>query len=68
MRTVGWTIRSMQVLKLIGQATVGLCRRAWLLPHAVAVGFTQRRRRFALKAFEVERLDRIRNPWKYLGK
>jgi hypothetical protein len=58
----------MHVLKLICQTTAGLFKQAWLLPHAVAVALKQRRRQFALRLFEAERLDRIRNPSKYLGK
>jgi len=58
----------MQILKLICQTTVGLFKQACLLPHAVAVAFKQRRRQFALDVLEAERLDRIRNPSKYLGK
>jgi hypothetical protein len=57
-----------QLLKLICQATVGLFRQVGLFPHSVAVAFRQRRQRLALSALEAERLDRIRNPSKYLGK
>lgn len=58
----------MHVLKLICQTTVGLFKQAWLLPHSVAVALQQRRRQFTLNVLEAERLDRIRNPSKYLGK
>jgi hypothetical protein len=58
----------MQLLKLICRTTVGLFKQAWLFPRAVVAAFQQWRRQFALNAFEVERLDRIRNPSKYLGK
>ena len=58
----------MQVLKLIYQATVGLFKQAWLLPHTVAVVLRQRRRQSALDVREAERLDRLRHPSKYLGK
>ena len=58
----------MRALKLICETTVGLFKEAWLLPHSIAVAFRQRRRRFALNLIEAERLDRIRNPSKYLGK
>jgi hypothetical protein len=58
----------MHVLKFICQATVDLFKQAWLLPRAIAVALKQRRRQFALNALEAERLDRIRNPSKYLGK
>jgi hypothetical protein len=58
----------MHVLKLICQMTAGLFKQAWLFPHAVAMALQQRRRQFALNVIEAERLDRIRNPSKYLGK
>ena len=58
----------MHILKLICQTTIGLFRQAWLFPHSVAVALKQRRRQFALNVLEAERLDRIRNPSKYLGK
>jgi hypothetical protein len=58
----------MQVLKFIWQTTAGLFKQAWLLPSFVAVALKQRRRQFALHVLEAERLDRIRNPSKYLGK
>ena len=58
----------MHVLKLICQTTVGLFQQAWLLPQSVAAALKQRRRQFALNLLEAERLDRIRNPSKYLGK
>jgi hypothetical protein len=58
----------MHVLKLICQTTVGLFKQACQLPQAVAAALKVRRRRFALGVLEAERLDRIRNPSKYLGK
>jgi hypothetical protein len=58
----------MHVLKLIYQTTIGFLKQVWLLPHTVAVALKQRRRQFALNLLEAERLDRIRNPSKYLGK
>ena len=58
----------MHTLKFICRATVGFFKEAWLFPHSVAVALKQRRRRFALNIIEAERLDRIRNPSKYLGK
>jgi hypothetical protein len=58
----------MPILKLICQKTIGLFKQAWLSPHSVAVALEQRRRQFALNVLEAERLDRIRNPSKYLGK
>ena len=58
----------MHLLKHICQATVNLVKQARLLPQSVATAVKQKRRRFALNALEAERLDRIRNPSKYLGK
>ena len=58
----------MRIINLICQTTIGLFKQVWLLPHSVAVALEQRRRQFALNLLEAERLDRIRNPSKYLGK
>jgi hypothetical protein len=58
----------MQALKLLFQTAANLLKQVWLLPHSAAVALRQRRRRSALNLLEVERLDRIRNPSKYLGK
>jgi hypothetical protein len=58
----------MHLLKLICRTTFGFLRHAALFPHSVAVAFQQRQRRLALNVLEAERLDRIRNPSKYLGK
>jgi hypothetical protein len=51
----------MQRLKHLGQAIINLIKQAWLLPK-------RRRVQTVLNEREVERLDRIRNPSKYLGK
>jgi len=58
----------MHLLKHICQATVSLINQAWRFPQFAAVAIKQRRQRSALNALEAERLDRIRNPSKYLGK
>jgi uncharacterized membrane-anchored protein len=58
----------MQVLRLIFQIMVSLLKQVWQLPHTLANALRQRQRQFALNALEAERLDRIRNPSKYLGK
>ncbi len=58
----------MHLLKHICQATVNLVKQARLLPQSVATAVKQKRRQIALHRFEAERLDRIRNPSKYLGK
>jgi hypothetical protein len=58
----------MKTLKTICLAAVRLVKQAWLLPQSVANGFRQWRHQAALNVTEAERLDRIRNPSKYLGK
>ncbi|HKI68687.1 MAG TPA: hypothetical protein VKA67_03805, partial [Verrucomicrobiae bacterium] len=58
----------MHLLKLICLTIIQLVKQAWLLPQSVATGLRDRRRRAALNEMEAERLDRIRNPSKYLGK
>jgi hypothetical protein len=45
-----------------------LVKLAWLLPQSLALALKQRRRQIVLNELEAERLDRIRNPSKYLGK
>jgi hypothetical protein len=51
----------MQRLKHLGQAIINLIKQVWLLPK-------RKRLESVLTEREVERLDRIRNPSKYLGK
>jgi hypothetical protein len=58
----------MLILKLIRQATARAAKQVWLLPQSVAIALRQKRRQIALNELEAERLDRIRNPSKYLGK
>ena len=58
----------MNILKRICLTVIGLVKQAWLLPESISFAIKQRRSRTARNAFETERLDRIRNPSKYLGK
>jgi len=58
----------MHTLKLICLNFLQLVKQAWLLPQSVANAVKQRRRQIVLNELEAERLDRIRNPLKYLGK
>jgi hypothetical protein len=58
----------MQLLKLISQGIVSLIKQVWFFPQWIALALKQRRQRVVLDALESERLDRIRNPSKYLGK
>ena len=57
----------MYLLEFIGRAIAKLVRQVWLLPQMVALGLRQRRGRLVPHDPETERLDRIRNPSKYLG-
>jgi hypothetical protein len=58
----------MHTLKLICLTIIQLVKQVWLLPQSVAHAVKQRRQRVVLTEHEAERLDRIRNPTKYLGK
>ena len=56
------------VPKSIFQAIVSLVKQAWRFAQFAAVAIKQKRRQITQGKFEAERLDRIRNPSKYLGK
>ena len=58
----------MHTLKLICLTIIQLLKQAWLLPQSVVIAVQQRRRQIVRNELEAERLDRIRNPSKYLGK
>jgi hypothetical protein len=58
----------MQKLRQLGRAAINLIKQAWLLPRCVEGAVKRRRLETVLNEREVERLDRIRNPSKYLGK
>jgi len=58
----------MNILKLIFLTIIQLVKQAWLLPQSIANAVKQRRRQVVRNELEAERLDRIRNPSKYLGK
>jgi hypothetical protein len=58
----------MRILKLIYLALIQLVKQARMLPQSVALAAKQRRQQVVLNEHEAERLDRIRNPSKYLGK
>lgn len=60
--------RFMYILEMIFRTIFNLLKEAWLLPKTIAATLQQRRRQFARQEFETERLDRIRNPSKYLGR
>jgi hypothetical protein len=52
----------------MGLAILQLVKQVWFLPQSVATAVQQRRRQVVWNENEAERLDRIRNPSKYLGK
>jgi hypothetical protein len=58
----------MNILKLIGLTFFQLGRQIYLLPRTIANALKQRKLQVGLEAQEAERLDRIRNPFKYRGK
>ena len=58
----------MYLLKLICLTIIQLVKQAWLLPQSIANAVKQKRRQVVRNELEAERLDRIRNPSKYLGK
>jgi len=58
----------MNKLKHIGAAMAQLAKQFCLLPQTIADTARRRRRQTVLNENEAERLDRIRNPSKYLGK
>lgn len=58
----------MNPLKLIGLACLHLIQQVWALPQTVSHAVKQRQQRAIVNELEAERLDRIRNPSKYLGK
>jgi hypothetical protein len=58
----------MHIRELICRTVVNPFKQAWLLPRTVALALEQKRRQRTRQQFEAERLDRICNPSKYLGK
>ncbi len=68
LHTVWSTESDMYLLKFIWVTIIQAIRQVWLLPHTVANAAKQRREQAVRNELEAERLDRIRNPSKYLGK
>ena len=58
----------MHFLKIIFGTILQLAQQVWLIPQMIVTAQKQRRQRCAFKVAEIERLDRIRDPNKYLGK
>src|SRR4051812_49289895 len=65
-QTSAGCLKPMHIREFIRLAIVQPTKWVWVLFQSAAPGF--RRRRIALGLAEAERLDRIRNPSKYLGK
>jgi hypothetical protein len=60
--------RALNILMLICMTLIQTVKQVWLLPQTVANAFKLRRRQIVRNEHEIERLDRLRNPSKYLGK
>jgi hypothetical protein len=58
----------MRILKQIWLSLCQLVKQVCLLPRSIANVFKEKRRCAVRSELETERLDRIRNPSKYLGK
>lgn len=58
----------MHIFKVICFTIFELAKQVWAFPATVAANFRKRRRLADVNEVEAERLDRIRNPSKYLGK
>ncbi len=58
----------MRILKEICLTIFLLLKQVCLLPWSIANAFKEKRRWAGRRDLETERLDRIRNPSKYLGK
>jgi hypothetical protein len=58
----------MHPLKTAVLSLARLARQVGSLPHTLALALKRWRQNAALDALEADRLDRIRNPTKYLGK
>jgi hypothetical protein len=58
----------MRSLKLIGMTIIHLIKQVCLLPQTIAKALQQKRQLSVKEEAEAERLDRLRNPSKYLGK
>ena len=58
----------MRMLKLICLTIARWVKEAWLLPRTIAEAVRKQRQKADFNKNEIERLDRIRNPSKYLGK
>jgi hypothetical protein len=57
-----------KILKVIGSTFLQLIKQAGSLPRTISKAVKQRQQRIIVNELEAERLDRIRNPSKYVGK
>jgi hypothetical protein len=57
----------MHTLKVICLTICQLAKQAWLFPQTALLALRKRQKNDQ-NASEIERVDRIRNPSKYLGK
>lgn len=58
----------MKNFTLLVLTIIQLLKQAWFLPRSIADAIRQKRQWMIQNRFEAERLDRIRNPEKYLGR
>jgi hypothetical protein len=58
----------MHMLKVICLTICQLARQVLLFPQTALLAFRRKRQQNGQNASEIERIDRIRNPSKYLGK
>jgi len=58
----------MKIFELIYVTLAAWGKQLWHLPQTLSGMGEQRRQRVLFNEHEAERLDRIRNPSKYLGK
>jgi len=58
----------MHFLKVICLTVFQLANQAWLFPQNALLAFRRKRQQNEPNVSEIERIDRIRNPSKYLGR
>jgi hypothetical protein len=58
----------MHILRPVCETILRLAKKGGSLLRSISAVVKERRRQTARNEFEIERLDRIRNPSKYLGK
>ena len=58
----------MNILMMIYFSVIQFAKQVILIPRALVLALQQKRRKILPNDREIERLDRLRNPAKYLGK